>query len=312
MPRTMAGSRLHTYRNDPWDTEAYRARGQSNHQAVISSQRAVDAVVASVMERYVFRVEIPTQSEPRIWREVCVPSDFTFHKLHKVLQIAFGWADTRLYQFRVQSNERDENGNHAMYMSLQELDWTQELRGDHQDEYEDVNSVYLSSVNTRMRRVFGKKGMASEGSGMDVVYQYCMSEEWVHQIEFVGVAARDLVGRSQPLGIKEGQHSFCTDGEGRGCKEGDGGPGLWDVVKMSKARRGRDLWYWDVVSINRRLDHMWLTMTENSRRRLRREIEEEDGWKEAVDAGRADSRQRMQTVVDPVLEWTTLSDYSDY
>jgi len=38
-------------------------------------------------------------SEPAIWRKLLVPSHFTFHKLHRVIQIAFGWNNSHLYEF---------------------------------------------------------------------------------------------------------------------------------------------------------------------------------------------------------------------
>lgn len=37
--------------------------------------------------------------EPPIWRRVLVPSGITFHKLHKIIQAAFGWQDHHLFDF---------------------------------------------------------------------------------------------------------------------------------------------------------------------------------------------------------------------
>jgi hypothetical protein len=37
--------------------------------------------------------------EPAIWRRLLVPSGITFHKLHKIIQAAFGWQDYHLYRF---------------------------------------------------------------------------------------------------------------------------------------------------------------------------------------------------------------------
>lgn len=37
--------------------------------------------------------------EPPIWRRVLVPTVITFHKLHKIIQAAFGWQDCHLFNF---------------------------------------------------------------------------------------------------------------------------------------------------------------------------------------------------------------------
>lgn len=37
--------------------------------------------------------------EPPIWRRIDVPLDLTFARLHEILQITFGWADSHLHKF---------------------------------------------------------------------------------------------------------------------------------------------------------------------------------------------------------------------
>lgn len=39
--------------------------------------------------------------KPPIWRVVRVPDEFLLHQLHRVLQLAFGWLDYHLHEFRV-------------------------------------------------------------------------------------------------------------------------------------------------------------------------------------------------------------------
>jgi hypothetical protein len=40
-------------------------------------------------------------TEPPVWRQVLVPSDFTFEELHGVIQGAMGWGDDHLHEFRL-------------------------------------------------------------------------------------------------------------------------------------------------------------------------------------------------------------------
>ena len=48
----------------------------------------------------VYQLKITIQEiEPPIWRQILVPSGITFHKLHKIIQVAFGWQDYHLFNF---------------------------------------------------------------------------------------------------------------------------------------------------------------------------------------------------------------------
>lgn len=40
------------------------------------------------------------RSRPPIWRRLKVPSDLILHRLHVVIQLAMGWQDQHLYEFR--------------------------------------------------------------------------------------------------------------------------------------------------------------------------------------------------------------------
>jgi len=42
--------------------------------------------------------------KPPIWRAFQVPREITLARLHKILQIAMGWEDYHLYEFRLGSN----------------------------------------------------------------------------------------------------------------------------------------------------------------------------------------------------------------
>ncbi len=46
-----------------------------------------------------FKIQIKGLSGPTVWRRVLVPETFTFEKFHHVIQGAFGWENSHLYQF---------------------------------------------------------------------------------------------------------------------------------------------------------------------------------------------------------------------
>jgi len=38
-------------------------------------------------------------TDPKIWRRVLVPNEFSFHALHTVIQLSMGWTNSHLYAF---------------------------------------------------------------------------------------------------------------------------------------------------------------------------------------------------------------------
>jgi hypothetical protein len=40
-------------------------------------------------------------TEPAIWRRILVPSDLQLSTLHDVIQLAMGWGDDHLYNFKI-------------------------------------------------------------------------------------------------------------------------------------------------------------------------------------------------------------------
>jgi hypothetical protein len=43
--------------------------------------------------------------EPPIWRRLLVPVDYTLTRLHRVIQVAFGWQDYHLHSFRIHGED---------------------------------------------------------------------------------------------------------------------------------------------------------------------------------------------------------------
>lgn len=232
----MPSSRLHTHRNDPLGVGHYTDAGDSMRQAFIKSSRALDAFHSARTDAYLFRVELPTLSPPTIWRTVRVLSNLTFHKLHKVLQIAFGWENQHAYQFRVYSGKAVHDD---MILSIQDNESTFESREAWEDgqgnELKPRDERYLAA-QTRLTRVLGNKKLDTRG--LTVIYEYDLGDGWEHKIEFLGIAEQGLDQTMLQRGVKPGQQSFCLGGGGHPCAEDCGGECGWERTKTSLARRG--------------------------------------------------------------------------
>jgi len=51
--------------------------------------------------RQIFQIKVTLLgSDPEIWRRLLVPASMTLDVLHNVLQIAMGWENDHLYEFR--------------------------------------------------------------------------------------------------------------------------------------------------------------------------------------------------------------------
>ncbi len=56
-----------------------------------------------------FKIQLKGVTKPPVWRKIAIPADFTFLEFHEVIQIAFGWNNAHLFEFKdkeFQSNVR--------------------------------------------------------------------------------------------------------------------------------------------------------------------------------------------------------------
>lgn len=126
---------------------------------------------------------------------------------------------------------------------------------------------------------------------------------WGHAIEFLGYAEPDADAQALDKGVALGQNVFCSGGEGHEAAENCGGEAGWERTKWRLAERGvLDPWYWDIVSINRRLDHMWVDVSPVILARIPRELIRNDVWSLTRTTALGESRERMRAFAqDPEL-----------
>ena len=107
---------------------------------------ALGAVVKTLRLRVTMR-----EVEPWVERVIDVPAAITLDELHEVLQVAIGWTDSHLHQFRTED---------AVYTVPFE-DWGE-------DDEADERGVRLSTLPTRF------------------VYAYDLGDNWQHDVEVLG------------------------------------------------------------------------------------------------------------------------------
>ncbi len=100
------------------------------------------------------RIQLAHISKPPVWRKLTVPANFTFHKLHQVIQAAFGWHDYHMYQF----SEKGYGSNETISLPSDD-DW---------QEVKNSKKIKLSGVFTAARQKY--------------IYIYDFGDNWQHNI----------------------------------------------------------------------------------------------------------------------------------
>ncbi|MCP5118044.1 MAG: plasmid pRiA4b ORF-3 family protein [bacterium] len=133
-------------------------------------------------------------TKPPIWRRLLVPADMTLAQLHDVLQVAMGWEDDHLHDFRV-GQQRFESGRPR-------------LGAFGSDDQTEESGVLLRQV---MRR-----------TGAKATYTYDFGDSWEHSIVLEKRLPREA-GTQYPA---------CTGGK-RACPPEDCGgiPGFYNLLE---------------------------------------------------------------------------------
>lgn len=135
-------------------------------------------------------------TDPPVWRTVRVPGGVTLGTLHAVIQIAMGWEDDHLHEFRTKDRQRIGPADF-------DSGW------DPHDGTVDESDVRLSDLFKRKRAKF--------------TYMYDFGDNWTHELEVTDIAPPQP-GQSYPA---------CVAGE-RACPPEDCG-GVWGYEEILSA-----------------------------------------------------------------------------
>jgi hypothetical protein len=139
-------------------------------------------------------------SKPPVWRRLQVPGDAKLDWLHAVLQVAIGWTNSHLHQFKV--------GEH--YYSDTRVNFA-EYEGD--PEILEERKFTLQQIAPRERDAFG--------------YEYDFGDSWEHQITVEKIRPPEAAAAT----------ALCLDGA-RACPPEDCG-GVWGYDNLLKILKNR-------------------------------------------------------------------------
>jgi len=172
------------------------------------------------------------RTNPLIWRELLVARDITFYKLHHTIQIAMGWTNSHLFEFKIEGYRIGEIIDNLEY----------------QDESHIVNAK-----ETKLIVLIDKEGEAFK-------YEYDFGDGWDHSVI---LEKYELLNSTQQL-------PFCISGALKCPPEDCGGiTGFYDFLSIISDKRHpdhRDTKVWaggkfdpfefDIAKVNKQLKNI--------------------------------------------------------
>ena len=140
-------------------------------------------------------------SEPPVWRRIQVPGDARLDWLHAILQVAIGWTNSHLHQFKVGGDCYSDTRHHFA-----------EYEGD--PEILEERKITLRQIAPRAHDAFG--------------YEYDFGDSWEHEITVDEILPPDAAASTTAL---------CLGGA-RACPPEDCG-GVWGYDNLLKILKNR-------------------------------------------------------------------------
>lgn len=138
---------------------------------------------------------------PRIWRRIQV-RDCTLDALHEHIQLAMGWTNSHLHEFKIDGKQYGDPEMLGEY-------------GSEDSTFQDSKTTFLSDI------------VPESGKRFAFEYQYDFGDDWVHQVVFE---------RCFPV-APEQEYPLCVAGA-RACPPEDCG-GVWRYAELVDSIRDR-------------------------------------------------------------------------
>lgn len=164
------------------------------------------------------KIQLQNLADPKVWRQVQVPAQFSFYKLHGVIQAAFGWEHAHLFQFS------SEGWGSKPEISLP---------------YPDAGEDIVDAKKIKLKEVFKEEGQT-------YVYIYDFGDDWLHLLTL------------EKITDEKATKANCLAGEGRCPPEDCGGfPGyesLKEILNDPKHPEYADMREWLGLRKNQKWD----------------------------------------------------------
>src|SRR5690554_1937534 len=145
---------------------------------------------------YQFKIQLKHIEDPKVWRQVLVPADWSFYDFHLVIQAAFGWEDYHLFMFSPKGY-----GSQPVISPSNPGD----------DPF-GFNEEDLDADEILLNEVFTKKGQK-------FTYIYDLGDDWTHEIKLEKIIDENRL------------YADCLAGEGTCPPEDCGGPWGYESLK---------------------------------------------------------------------------------
>lgn len=141
-----------------------------------------------------FKIQLLHIEEPQVWRRLLVPEQFSFLRMHRVIQEAFGWEDSHLFLFSPKGYRSEPQ------IKIMDDD------NDHRLTTLDANKIKLQEIFTTPKQKY--------------IYIYDFGDDWMHQISLEKITEEKLL------------RADCLDGKGACPPEDCGGPWGYENLKQ--------------------------------------------------------------------------------
>ena len=141
------------------------------------------------------RIQLANIKNPPVWRKITVPAQFSFQKLHLIIQAAFGWENYHLHQFSEKGY-----GSDVIISEPSSEDW---------QEVTDSRKVKVGDVLTTVKQKYK--------------YIYDFGDDWLHDITV------------EKIEDTKATKADCLAGKGACPPEDCGGPWGYEALKEKLA-----------------------------------------------------------------------------
>ncbi|KAF2666813.1 hypothetical protein BT63DRAFT_481285 [Microthyrium microscopicum] len=243
------------------NARATASRSKKASKPTVTTEKDTEDIPMPIAESYLLQVRLNRSNDPTITRLLVVPSNFTFEKLHEVLQVAFGWADCHAHSFDIlQLHEEGKPRARRQWESVLTLK---------EDNLDASSFPHPERIQKEADFTLANIFVDTKYDGkIQVVYEYDHGDGWVHGIVFLGRADPSL---RSVMNVPDDLEACCLGGEGHPAAEDCGGSSGWEYLKSvfkkgKKDPEGLKEWYkttctngdpkgldpyrWDMLDVN--------------------------------------------------------------